>query len=82
MLCELHDAGRIPWKRTYEVSWRLRCSFPVNDRLEIASQLLDTVTPDDDVLHLRRSVTDRELDRRFADREESIPWNELRGEAY
>ena len=56
--------------------------LPVNDRLEIASQLLDTVTPDDAVLRLDdRSLID-ELDRRFADREASIPWNELHGEAY
>ncbi len=56
--------------------------LPVNDRLEIASQLLDTVTPDDDVLHLDDPSLIEELDRRFADREKSIPWNELRGEAY
>ena len=56
--------------------------LPVNDRLEIASQLLDTVTPDDETLQLDDPSLIKEIDRRFADREESIPWNELRDEAY
>ena len=52
--------------------------LPVNDRLEIASQLLETVTPDDEALELDDPLLVQELDRRFADREESVPWNELR----
>jgi putative addiction module component (TIGR02574 family) len=54
--------------------------LPVNERLEIASQLLDTVTPDDDVLQLDDQSLVEELDRRFADREGSIGWDELRRE--
>lgn len=55
--------------------------LPVNDRLEIASQLLDTVTPGDEGLQLNDPSLIEELDRRFADCEESIPWNRLRDEA-
>ncbi len=55
--------------------------LPVNDRLEIASQLLDTVTPDVEALQLDDPSLIEELDRRFADRGGSVPWNELRGEA-
>ena len=54
--------------------------LPVIDRLEIASQLLDTVTPDDEAIQLDDPLLVAELDRRFADREEGIPWNELRDE--
>ena len=54
--------------------------LPVIDRLEIASQLLDTVAPDDEAIQLDDPLFVVELDRRFADREESIPWNELRDE--
>ena len=41
--------------------------LPVNERLEIASQLLDTVTPDDDVLQLDDQSLVEELDRRGYD---------------
>ena len=44
---------------------KLGLQLPVNDRLEIASQLLDTVTPDDDVLQLSDPSLIEELDRRF-----------------
>ncbi len=56
--------------------------LPINDRLEIASQLLDTVTPGDELLQLDDPSLIEELNRRFADSEESVPWNELRGESY
>ena len=60
--------------------------LPAIDRLEIASQLLDTVTPDDgapddEAIQLDDPLLVVELDRRFADHEESTPWNELRDEA-
>ena len=51
-----------------------------NDRIALASRLLESV-PSDEVT---KSVDDpsliEELDRRFADREGTIPWSELRAE--
>jgi putative addiction module component (TIGR02574 family) len=49
-------------------------------RLELAFRILDTMPPENIGLSLDDPNLREELDRRFADRDESIPWSELRGE--
>jgi hypothetical protein len=54
--------------------------LPVNDRLDVASHLLEADAPDDQLFHLDDPELIAELDRRCADEELGIPWQELRDE--
>ncbi len=55
--------------------------LPISDQLEIASQLLETVAPEDKLLHLDDPAFIEELDRRSADGDVGVPWEELRDES-
>ena len=54
--------------------------LPENERLTLASRLLETIPVDDSALSLDDDSLVEELDRRFADREGSIEWSALRAE--
>jgi hypothetical protein len=54
--------------------------LPENERLALASRLLGTVPAEDAAMSLDDPSLIEELDRRFADREGSITWPELRAE--
>jgi hypothetical protein len=54
--------------------------LPVSGQLEVASRLLETITPDDGLFDIDDPELLAELDRRFADNSECIPWNVIRQE--
>lgn len=54
--------------------------LPENERLALASRLLDTVPVGDSTISLDDDSLLEELERRFADREGEVDWTELRAE--
>jgi hypothetical protein len=52
--------------------------LPEGDRLDLAHRLLDTLSPEPDLLSLGDPNLIEELDRRAADGSGSIPWSELK----
>jgi len=54
--------------------------LPENERLALVSRLLETLPVEDSAISLDDDSFVEELDRRFADREGSIEWSELRAE--
>ena len=54
--------------------------LPEGERLTLASRLLETASSEDATTSLDDPALMEELDRRFADREGSISWSELRAE--
>ncbi len=54
--------------------------LPVSGQLEVASRLLETITPDDGLFHIDDPEFLAELDRRCADDCEWIPWSVIREE--
>ncbi len=65
---------------TSEAIFQAALKLPENERLALAAQLLDTMPQDDPSIALDDPSFVEELDRRFADREGSITWTELRAE--
>jgi hypothetical protein len=55
--------------------------LPESDRLILVSRLLETMPDEDSAISLDDPALVMELDRRFADRADSVPWSELRGES-
>jgi hypothetical protein len=55
-------------------------NLPENERLDLASRLLDTVPPELNLLSLDDPNLIEELDRRAADDSGAIPWSELKNE--
>ena len=55
-------------------------SLPENDRLDLATRLLDSVPPGMDLLSLDDPNLIEELDRRAADDSGAIPWSDLKNE--
>jgi putative addiction module component (TIGR02574 family) len=51
-----------------------------SERLNLVSRLLETVPADDSALSLDDPTLADELERRFADREGSVAWPDLRAE--
>ena len=54
--------------------------LPEQERIMLASRLLESVPSDDVTISVDDSSLIEELDRRFADREGEIPWSDLRAE--
>ena len=54
--------------------------LPENERLALASRLLETIPVDDATISLDDDSLLEELERRFADREGEVDWSELRAE--
>jgi hypothetical protein len=54
--------------------------LPEEERVALASRLLESVPSDDVTIPLDDPSLLGELDRRFADREGGIPWSELQAE--
>jgi len=54
--------------------------LPVNGQMEVASRLLETITPDDGLFDIDDPALLEEIERRFADGSEGIPWHVLREE--
>jgi len=54
--------------------------LPENERLSLASQLLESVPSDDSIMSMDEPQLQDELDRRFGDLDHGIPWTELRSE--
>lgn len=54
--------------------------LPEGERLALVSRLLETMPADDSAISLDDDALVQELDRRFADREGSVAWHELRAE--
>ena len=52
-----------------------------SERLTLVSRLLDTIPAEDFAVSLDDPALAEELDRRFADREGSVGWSDLRAEA-
>ena len=63
-----------------EAIYQAALKLPDDERLTLASRLLETVPADDSCASLDDSALIEELDRRFADRAGSISWPELRAE--
>jgi hypothetical protein len=54
--------------------------LPEVERLTLVSRLLETVPDEDVAISVDDPAFVEELDRRFADREGSVPWSDLRAE--
>ena len=54
--------------------------LPENERLSLASRLLETVPADDSTMAFNDPSLVEELDRRSADWEGSVDWSDLRAE--
>jgi hypothetical protein len=54
--------------------------LPPSDQLQIASRLLETVIPDDGLLHMDDPALLAEIERRSRESFDGIPWSELRDE--
>jgi hypothetical protein len=65
---------------TVETVFAAAMQLPVSDRLDLASKLLETDTPDDGLFYIDDPEFESELDRRCADQDLGIPWEELRDE--
>jgi hypothetical protein len=63
-----------------EIVFEAALGLPENERLALVSRLLETIPVDDSAISLDDDSLVEELDRRFADREASIEWRELRAE--
>jgi len=55
-------------------------NLPENDRLNLATRLLDSVPPELGLLSLDDPNLIEELDRRAADDSGAMPWSELKNE--
>jgi putative addiction module component (TIGR02574 family) len=64
----------------YEVVFEAALKLPESERLTLVSRLLETMPPEDSCLSLDDASLAEELDRRFADPTDSIPWSELKTE--
>jgi putative addiction module component (TIGR02574 family) len=65
---------------TPEVIYEAALKLPEGERLTLVSRLLETMPAEDSCLSLDDESLAGELDRRFADREGSVTWPELRAE--
>jgi hypothetical protein len=65
---------------TPEVILEAAMRLPETERLVVVSRLLETLPAEDTGLSLDDESLLDELDRRFADREGSVSWPELRAE--
>jgi hypothetical protein len=54
--------------------------LPEGERFALVARLLKTMPADDSALSLDDDAIVEELDRRFTDRDGSVPWSELRAE--
>lgn len=54
--------------------------LPEGERFALVARLLETMPADDSAVSLDDASFAEELDRRFADREGSVEWSELRTE--
>jgi hypothetical protein len=63
-----------------ETVFEAALGLPENERLALVSRLLETMPVDDSAISLDDDSLVEELDRRFADREGSATWPELRAE--
>ena len=61
---------------TSEMILEAALKLPESDRLTIVSRLLETMPAEDSSASLDDPAFIEELDRRFADREGSVPWPE------
>ena len=66
----------LPSETVFEAALEL----PENERLALVSRLLETMPIEDAALALDDDSLVEELDRRFADREGSVSWSQLRAE--
>ncbi len=64
----------------YEVAFEAALKLPESERLTLVSRILETMPAEDSCLSLDDATLAEELDRRFADRTDSIPWSELKAE--
>jgi len=65
-----------PSEAVFEAALKL----PESERIVLVSRLLETMPPEDSGISLEDATLAEELDRRFADREGSIPWSDLQAE--
>jgi hypothetical protein len=65
---------------TSEAIFSEALSLSESERLTLISRLLETMPADDSTLSLDDASLIEELDRRFSDSAESIPWSELHAE--
>ncbi|MGW8256629.1 MAG: hypothetical protein ACWGMZ_03995 [Thermoguttaceae bacterium] len=63
-----------------ETVFEAALGLPEGERLALVSRLLESMPVDDAAISLDDEAIGEELDRRFADRQGSIAWHELRAE--
>ena len=63
-----------------EAVFEAALELPESERLVLISRLLETMPVEDSAISLDDDLLEEELDRRFADREGSIEWSQLRAE--
>jgi hypothetical protein len=65
---------------TSEMIFQEALKLPDSERFALVSRLLETMPADDPLTSLDDASLIEELDRRFADREGSVAWSDLRAE--
>ncbi len=63
-----------------EKIFELALKLPENERFELSARLLDTLPQENSTISLDNDSLVEELERRFADDEGSVSWEELRHE--
>jgi hypothetical protein len=72
--------GRRAMQSPSEAVFEAALKLPEGERLTLVSRLLETMPPEDATASLDDAPLAEELERRFADREGSVPWSDLQAE--
>jgi putative addiction module component (TIGR02574 family) len=64
----------------YDVAYEAALKLPESERLALVSRLMETMPAEDSSLSLDDASLIEELDRRFADNTDCIPWSQLKAE--
>jgi putative addiction module component (TIGR02574 family) len=67
-------------QRPSEAVFEAAMALPERERLALVSRLLESMKADDAAISLDDDLLTEELDRRFADRDASVNWSDLRAE--
>jgi hypothetical protein len=63
-----------------EMVWEAAQSLPEAERLALATRLLETLPEDGIAISVDDDLFVQELNRRFADSKDDVPWSQLRNE--
>jgi putative addiction module component (TIGR02574 family) len=64
----------------YDMAFEAALKLPEGERLALVSRIMETIPAEDACLTIDDASLPEELDRRFADRSNCVPWSELKAE--